>query len=97
MDQPTPPRLRKTIDDRLASLAEQQQQLAARAQSLLAVKETSERKRETRRRQIVGAAIIAAAEDLEFRQAVSRLLDTWITKKAERAAVADLLPSPAPE
>ena len=88
----TAPKRRLSLDDRLAALGERQLQLEARRLSLVAVKKNADRKRETRRRLIVGAAVIAAAEDLEFRQTVARLLDAKVTKKAERAAIADLLP-----
>jgi predicted phage tail protein len=91
MDQSSPSRSRKSLDDRLATLAERQQQLTAQQQSLLAVKKTADAKRATRRRIIVGAAIIAAAEEPEVRRTVARLLDAQVTKKTERAAIADLL------
>jgi hypothetical protein len=92
MDQPTPSRPRKSVDDRLASLAERQQQLEARRQSLLAVKKTGERKRDTRRRVIVGAAVLSEVQVNDaFAATIGELLDRQVVNKADRALIADLL------
>lgn len=89
------PRPRKTLEDRLAELAEQQAQLEARRLALLNEKKSTDRKRDARRKIIVGAAVLAHAElHPAFADELRKVLGVAVTRHIDRAAIRDLLPSP---
>lgn len=83
---------RKTLDERLAELAKQQQQLEARRASLLAAKKDTDRKRDARRKIIVGAAVLAHAElHPAFADQLRAVLNRAVQRPIDRNAIADLL------
>lgn len=83
---------RKTLDERLAELAIQQQQLEARRASLVAAKRDTDRKRDARRKIIVGAAVLAHAElHPDFADQLRAVLNRAVQRPVDRNAITDLL------
>ena len=92
------PRARKSLDQKLADLAERQQQLEARRLALLASKKSADRKRDTRRKIIVGAAVLAHAElNPSFSTALRDILSVAVQREMDRRVIADLLDHPRPD
>jgi hypothetical protein len=92
------PRARKSLDQKLADLAERQQQLEARRLALLASKKSADRKRDTRRKIIVGAAVLAHAElDPSFSAVLRDILSVAVQREMDRRVIADLLERPSRE
>ena len=92
------PRARKSLDDKIAELNEQQQQLTARRLSLLASKKNADRKLDTRRKIIVGAAVLAHADlHPDFSTTLRGILAVAVQRDVDRRDIADLLGiAPAP-
>lgn len=89
-------RTRKSVDERLAEVVEQQQRLEARRQVLLAAKRAGDRKLDRRRKILVGSAVLAQAKiDPIFAKALRVVLAEAVTSDTDRAAISDLVPSPA--
>ncbi len=87
------PRPRKSLDDQLAELTRQQEQLTARRQSLEAIKKDADRKRDTRRKIVVGAAVLAHAElDPHFAEQLRDVLGRAVQRSIDRGVIADMLP-----
>jgi hypothetical protein len=83
---------RKSLDERLAELTKQQEQLEARRNALLAAKRDTDRKRDARRKIIVGAAVLAHAElHPAFADQLRSVLNRAVQRPIDRTAIADLL------
>lgn len=92
------PRIRKSLDQKLADLTQRQQQLEARRLALLASKKNADRKLDTRRKIIVGAAVLAHAElHPPFSTALRDILSVAVQREMDRRAIADLLAAPSPD
>ena len=87
---------RKSLDERLAELTRIKKELETKQTALLSKKRDADRKLDTRRKIVVGAAVLAHAEiDRDFADELRRVLDRAVQRDLDRAAIADLLPSPA--
>jgi hypothetical protein len=83
---------RKTLDERLAELTKQQEQLEARRAALLAAKKETDRKRDARRKIIIGAAVLAHAElHPAFADQLRGVLNRAVQRPIDRNVIADLL------
>lgn len=88
-------RPRKSIDEKLAELIKQKQQLEARRLTLLASKKNADEKLDTRRKIIVGAAVLAhAGLNPNFSTVLRDILSTAVERDIDRRAIADLLDPP---
>ncbi len=88
-------RPRKSIDEKLADLIKQKQQLEARRLTLLASKKSADHKLDTRRKIIVGAAVLAHAElNPHFSPVLRDILSVAVQRDIDRRAIADLLAHP---
>lgn len=79
---------RKAPKDKLADLKERQAQIAAQIKLLDAREKEQARKNDTRRKVIAGALALEHAQknpDSAFAGQLSRLLDEYVTRPAERA------------
>lgn len=85
-------RPRKSIDEKLAGLTKQKEQLEARRLTLLASKKSADQKLDTRRKIIVGAAVLAhAGLDPNFSTVLRDILSAAVQRDLDRRAIADLL------
>lgn len=91
------PRARKSLDQKLADLAQRQQQLEAQRLALLASKRSADRKLDTRRKIIVGAAVLTHAElNPAFSTVLRDILSVAVQRDIDRRTIADLLDPPSP-
>lgn len=100
---------RKTTDDKLAELAERQEQIQAQLDALKARKKAEDRRRETRRAFLVGTAILErVVHDAPVRDMLRTLLAGAKLRDADKAVLSDLMeangsatdastPMPSPE
>jgi len=76
---------RKSPEERLADLQEQQEQLKARISREKARIATQKRKDDTRRKIIIGGAVMAHAKNnADFEKAISELLDKYVPADRDR-------------
>jgi len=76
---------RKTPEERLADLQEQQEQLKARISREKARIASQKRKDDTRRKIIIGGAVMAHAKNNEeFDKAIADLLDKYVPADRDR-------------
>ncbi len=88
-------RPRKSVDEKLAELTRQKQQLEARRLTLLASKKSADEKLDTRRKMIVGTAVLAHAElHPSFSSVLRDILSAAVQRDLDRRAIADLLEPP---
>jgi hypothetical protein len=85
-------RPRKSVDEKLAELIKQKQQLEARRLTLIASKKSADEKLDTRRKIIVGTAVLAhAGLNPSFSTVLRDILSTAVQRDIDRRAIADLL------
>jgi hypothetical protein len=86
---------RKSIDEKLAELIRQKQQLEARRLTLLASKKSADEKLDTRRKIIVGTAVLSHVElNPNFSNVLRDILSTAVQRDIDRRTIADLLDPP---
>ena len=79
---------RKTPEERIAELEENQRQIKARIQREKARVKEAQRKQDTRRKIIIGGMVMAHCQvDPAFGENIMRLLNQHVTRAADREAI----------